>query len=273
MNLRVERLTMYAILALFTIIVLLPFLSVLSVALTPAGSPISGLRVPTEVSWSNFAAAWQEGNFSVLLRNSATVALVVVPVATALSILAGYGLGTMRFPGSKALFLVFIAGIVIPYETIVIPLYFDLSSMGLTDRLVGLMLPQIGLFLCFGTFWMRSAFMSAPVSLLEAARIDGANSFQVLTRVMLPVIRPTISTLMVLILIWSWNEFLLALILIQDPAARTAPAGLGVFVGQFGTNEAGLAAAALLVTAPVVLFYLFAQRKIIAGMLEGALKG
>ena len=273
MNIRLERLTMYAILAIFTVVVLLPFLSVLSVALTPAGQPISGLRLSTDVSWSNFADAWREGNFLVLLRNSATVALVVVPVATALSILAGYGLGTMQFPGSKVLLYVFIAGIVIPYETIVIPLYFDLSGLGLTDRLVGLMLPQIGLFLCFGTFWMRSAFVSAPASLVEAARIDGANSFQVLTRVMLPVVRPTISTLMILVLIWSWNEFLLALILIQDPTTRTAPAGLGVFVGQFGTNEAGLAAAALLVTAPVVLFYLFAQRKIIAGMLEGALKG
>jgi raffinose/stachyose/melibiose transport system permease protein len=273
MSTRIDRLTTYAILGVFAVIVLLPFLSVLSVALTPSGSTVSGLRWPDDLAWSNFADAWRRGNFGRLLINSATVAVVVVPVATALSVLAGYAFGTMRFPGRTVLFYAFLAGIIIPYETIVIPLYFDLSSWGLTDRLAGLMLPQIGLFLCFGTFWMRAFFLSTPASLIEAASIDGANSLQVLGRVLLPIARPAITTLMILILIWSWNEFLMALVLIQDPATRTAPAGLGVFVGQFASDEAGLAAGALLVTAPILLFYLIAQRKIIAGLLEGALKG
>jgi raffinose/stachyose/melibiose transport system permease protein len=179
----------------------------------------------------------------------------------------------MRFPGRTPLFYVLLLGIVLPYEATVIALYFDLSAVGLTDSLLGLMLPQIALFLCFGTFWMRAFFLSTPQSLIEAARIDGAHSFQILVRVLLPLAGPAVSTLMILFFFWSWNEFLLAIVLIQDPALRTAPAGLGTFVGQFSSDVSGLAAGAVLVTAPVVLFYLIAQRKVMSGMLEGAVKG
>lgn len=273
MTSRLEQLTTFAILLIFTLIVLLPFASLLSVALTPPDAGTSGLRWPDDLQWSNFSDAWAEGGFTRLMLNSTLVAAVVVPVATALSVLAGYAFGTMSFRGSSVLFYLFVAGIVVPYETIVIPLYFDLSSLGLANNLLGLMLPQVGLFICFGTFWMRAFFLSTPRSLLEAARIDGANSFQILVGVLFPLARPAIFTLMILILIWSWNEFLLALVLMQDPAMRTAPAGLGAFVGQFGSNDALLAAAAILVTAPVLVFYLFAQRKVISGMLEGAVKG
>lgn len=270
---RSERWVMYAILIILTFVVLIPYASIISVAFTPEGAQPSGLRFPTELDFSNFARAWEAGGFAYLLRNSAVVALVVVPVTIMVSVLAAYPLARMRFPGKQVLFYGVLAGIVVPYEAIVIPLYFDLSSLGLTNSLLGLMLPQVALFTCFGVFWMRAAFTATPPSLHEAAVLDGANSAQVLTRVLMPVSKQAITTLGVLVLIWSWNEFLLALVLIQDQQLRTAPSGLGVFVGQFATDQAGLAAAALLVTAPVLIFYLIAQRRVIAGMLEGATKG
>lgn len=273
MSSKLERLTTYAILLTFTVIVLLPLISIVSVALAPPGARVSGLSWPTNPRWANFTDAWQTGGFGRLLLSSTTVAAVVVPVATVISVLAGYAFGTMRFPGKSTLFSLFLLGIVLPYEATVIALYFDLSALGLTDSLLGLILPEIGLFLCFGTFWMRAFFLSTPQALVEAARIDGANSLQILLRVLMPLARPAISTLMILFFFWSWNEFLLALVLIQDPALRTAPAGLGMFVGQFSSDVSGLAAGTILVTAPVVLFYLLAQRKVIAGMLEGAVKG
>ncbi len=273
MTVRAERLATYLILGIFTVVVLLPLLSIASVALQPPGTRVSGLSWPSEPRFANFTDAWREGGFGRLLLNSAIVAAVVVPVTTLLSVMAGYAFGTMRFPGRTPLFYVLLLGIVLPYEATVIALYFDLSAVGLTDSLLGLMLPQIALFLCFGTFWMRAFFLSTPQSLIEAARIDGAHSFQILVRVLLPLAGPAVSTLMILFFFWSWNEFLLAIVLIQDPALRTAPAGLGTFVGQFSSDVSGLAAGAVLVTAPVVLFYLIAQRKVMSGMLEGAVKG
>jgi raffinose/stachyose/melibiose transport system permease protein len=193
---------------------------------------------------------------------------VVVVVASALSILAGYALGTMEFRGATVLFYVFLAGLMVPTEAIVIPLYFDLRSVGLDNTLPGLMLPQV-----FGVFWMRAYFRSAPRSLIEASRIDGASSWTTLRRVLVPVGRPAILTMVVLIAMWTWNEFLLALVIVNsNEDRRTAPLGLSIFQGQHQTEYQLLMAGALIVAAPVVLVYVFLQRHFIAGMLSGAIK-
>lgn len=273
MNARFERLGAYTFLCLFALAVLFPLFSILSVALQPQGAPVTGLSWPDDPQWGNFARAWTTGSFGDLITSSVIVAVVVVPVATVLSIMTGYAFGTMRFRGSTPLFYVMLIGIVMPYEATVVPLYYDLRQFGLTDNYLGLMLPEIGLSVSFGTFWMRAFFLSTPRALIEAARMDGANSFTVLFRILLPVARPAVTTLMVLFFVWSWNEFLLSLVLLQDPAVRTAPAGLGLFVGQRTTDVAGLSAGALIVTVPVVIVYLFLQRHVIRGMLQGAVKG
>jgi raffinose/stachyose/melibiose transport system permease protein len=127
--------------------------------------------------------------------------------------------------------------------------------------------------MAFGVFWMRAYFLSTPRALVEAARLDGAGTFTILWRVLLPGARPAITTLSALVFLWSWNEFLLALVLIQDPGKRTAPAGLGLFIGERTTDIAGLSAGALIVTAPVVIAYLFLQRHFVQGMLSGSVKG
>lgn len=273
MSTRLERAGFYAVLIVFSVIVLIPLFSILSVALQPAGASITGLSWPHHPQWGNFSRAWTDGNFGTLLKSSAIVAVVVVPVATALSVLTGYAFGTMLFHGRTALFYVMLIGIVMPFEATVVPLYYDLRAVHLTDTYWALILPEIGLSVSFGTFWMRAFFLSTPTALIEAARIDGANSFTILRRILLPIARPAITTLMVLFFIWSWNEFLLALIMIQDPSKRTAPSGLGLFVGEHTTDVAGLSAAAVIVTAPVIIVYLFLQRHVISGMLQGAVKG
>jgi raffinose/stachyose/melibiose transport system permease protein len=270
---RAERLLTYVVLSAFALVVLLPILSILSVALRPPDSSDSGLTWPTHIDWSNFADAWTAGHFDQLMVNSLTVALLVVPAATVFSVLAGYAFGTMRFPGDTAIFYLLLTGIVLPYEAAVIPLYYDLRAVGLTNTYIGLALPEIGLFMAFGVFWMRAFFLSAPRALVEAARVDGAGSFTILVRVLLPLARPAITTMVILFFFWTWNEFLLALVLLQDPAMRTAPAGLGYFVGQFQSDVSGLAAGAVLVMTPVVLFFVLLNRRVISGMLSGAVKG
>jgi raffinose/stachyose/melibiose transport system permease protein len=221
----------------------------------------------------NLATAWDEGNFGTYLRSSAIVAGAVVAISTVLSILAGYAFGLMRFRGAQVLFYVFLLGLMVPLEAIVVPLYYDLRDVGLTDTYWALILPQAALSTAFGTFWMRAFFRSVPRSLIEAARLDGSSSWVTLWRIVLPLGRPAVLTVVVLVFMWTWNEFLLALVMVSDESLRTAPLGLAFFQGRNTSDEGLLAAGALIVAMPVVIVYLFLQRHFIRGMLSGAVKG
>nr|WP_243274805.1 carbohydrate ABC transporter permease [Streptomyces albus] len=239
----------------------------------PSGEPVVGMAWPERWSLDNYRQAWTVAGFSDLMRSSLIIALGVVPATVVLSGLAGYALGTMRLPGGDGVAALFVAGLTIPVELVVVPLYFDLRGVGLTDSYLGVVLVEIALFLPFGVFWMRTHFRTTPPSLVEAALIDGASSWTILVRVLLPPARPALSTLGVLVFMWSWNQFLLVLVLVQDATKRTAPAGLGFFVGQNNTDVPMLAAGTILVMLPITLAYLLFQRSFVAGLLQGALKG
>ena len=251
---------------------IIPFIAVALAALQPPGSITTGFSWPSDPHWENFANAWTVAGFNYLFRNSAIVALVIVPVGATFATLAGYALGTIKFKGNGALMALFLVGLTVPYEAIVIPLYYGFRGVGLLDTHLALILPLAGAFMPFGIFWMRNHFQSLPESLGEAAQMDGANSWQTFRRIMLPTARPAISTLALLYFMWAWNQFLLALILIQDATMRTAPAGLGQFITQYGKDVPLLSAATLLVVVPIVVVYLFFQRQFVQGILQGAVK-
>jgi len=273
MSTRTERLTGTVVLWMFAAAVLVPFVSITLAALQPAGAPVAGLSWPSSLHFGNFQRAWTTAGFGALLRSSATIALVVVPVGSLLATMAGYAFGTMRFTGSKLLFAFLLVGLTLPPEAAVIPLYYDLRQVGITDSYWALILPLTGLYMPFGAFWMRAHFLGVPKELAEAARMDGASEWAVFWRIMIPTARPAISTLAMLFFVWSWNQFLLALILIQEPSRRTAPAGLGFFIGQNTLDIPLLCAATLIVIAPVMALYLIGQRHLIRGMTQGAVKG
>jgi raffinose/stachyose/melibiose transport system permease protein len=220
----------------------------------------------------SLGTAWEDGNFGTYLRSSAIVTGAVVAISTVVSILAGYAFGLMRFRGQQVLFYMTLLGLMVPLEAIVVPLYYDLRDVGLTDTYWSLILPQAALSTAFGTFWMRAFFRSVPRSLLEAARLDGSSSLVTLWRIVLPLGRPAVLTMVVLVFMWTWNEFLLALVMVSDESLRTAPLGLAFFQGRNTNDEALLAAGSLIVAAPVVIVYLFLQRHFIRGMLSGAVK-
>jgi raffinose/stachyose/melibiose transport system permease protein len=221
----------------------------------------------------DIATAWDEGNFQTYFRSSVIVTTAVVATSTVLSILAGYAFGLMRFRGSEVLFYLFVLGLTVPLEALVVPLYYDLRDVGLTDTYWSLILPQAALSTAFGTFWMRAFFRSVPRSLIEAARLDGSSSWVTLWRIVLPLGRPAVLTMVVLVFMWTWNEFLLALVMVSDESLRTAPLGLAFFQGRNTSDEGLLMAGSLIVAAPVVIVYLFLQRHFIRGMLSGAVKG
>jgi raffinose/stachyose/melibiose transport system permease protein len=269
---RAERTLTYVIALLFALASIAPLAGVLLAALHPPGALLSGISLPDRFSLDTFAAAWERGSFTTLMTSSLIVSLAVVALTTVTSIPAGYAFGVIRFPFANLLFYVLIAGIIIPFEAVIVPLYYSFRGLGLTNTYWALILPQAGLQVCFGTFWMRAFFRASPMELIEAARIDGASTWQVLWRVLVPIARPAIFTLVVLVFTWSWNDFLLALVMISDEAHRTAPLGLSVFKSRYGLDVPEVAAAAILVALPILVIYVFAQRQFIRGVLSGSIK-
>lgn len=269
---RGERTLTYVVALLFAAAALTPLVGVLLAALHPPGALLSGISVPDSLSLDTFRVAWERGSFGTLMTSSLIVSGAVVVLTTLASIPAGYAFGLIRFPFANVLFYVLIAGIIIPFEAVIIPLYYSFRDLGLTNTYWALILPQAGLQVCFGTFWMRAFFRAAPVELIEAATIDGASSWQVLWRVLVPIGRPAVFTLVILVFTWSWNDFLLALVMISDDAHRTAPLGLSVFKSRYGLDVPAVSAAAILVALPIVVLYLFSQRQFIRGVLSGAVK-
>jgi raffinose/stachyose/melibiose transport system permease protein len=270
---RREQLLSYAVLGVFCVIAIYPILTIVLLAFHERSDLVQGFSIPDSLSLSTFGDAWDLGGFDRGLVNSFIVAATVSVVTAVLSTLAGYAFGAMRFRGSDALFYLLLIGLIFPYEATVIPLYYVFKDAGLTDSYWALILPQIGLSIPFGTFWMRAFFRSTPGSLVEASRLDGASSFVTLWRVLLPQAWPAITTMVVLVFMWTWNEFLLALVMIQSDDLRTAPLGLALFAGANRAQDPTLtAAAAVLVALPVVIVYVFLQRSFIRGMFAGAVK-
>ncbi|GAA1567579.1 MULTISPECIES: carbohydrate ABC transporter permease [Kribbella] len=268
-----SRVGTHALLLLSGVLAVLPFVSIGLISLYPPDQAPTGLALPHTINFGNYARAWNVANFSTLLRSSGIVALVVVPLAGLICILTGYAFGTMRFRCMKPLFVLFLVGLLMPFEATIIPLYYDLRAIGLSNTYPGLILPEAALFVSFGTFWMRAQFLSTSRALVEAARLDGANSWTTLWRILVPGAMPAITTMTVLFFIWSWNEFLLALVLASDPSVQTAPAGLAFFFGEHVTDVPGLAAAAFIVTTPALIVYVLLQRSFIQGVTSGGVKG
>lgn len=271
---RGERFWTYVILFGFSALAVYPLLSILLLALNEPGSAVSGIAIPQPPSLDGFVTAWTQGDFSDALASSTIVAVPVVTISLVLSIFTGYAFGTMRFAGSGVLFYLLLAGILFPYEALITPLYYDFRAVGLTNNYLALILPQIGFSVSFGTVWMRGFFRSSPRALIEAARMDGAGTWTILWRVLAPLARPSILTLAVIVFMNTWNEFLLALVLIQNDTMRTAPVVLAFFAGgQHIRDPILIGAAAVLVAAPVVVVYSLLQRQFLRGLLEGALSG
>ena len=148
-----------------------------------------------------------------------------------------------------------------------------MKRIGLVDTYWALILAQIGMSVCFGTFWMRGSFAEVPRDLADAAKVDGCNSWSALWRVLFPVVRPAVLTLVVLLFVWTWNDFLLALVLVSSEELRTLPLGLAFFRGRYATNIPLVSAGATMVALPTILIYFVFQRQFIRGIIGGSMTG
>ncbi|MDQ0779658.1 ABC-type glycerol-3-phosphate transport system permease component [Streptomyces aurantiacus] len=262
---RTESVATHALLVLASVVAVFPLVSIVVSSLDGSSGGLS---------LSSYSAAWTQGRFGSALLSSALVSVTVVVATVILASLAGYALATMRVPGGRIILGLLLLGLVLPYEVTVLPLYEMLAGWHLIDTYWALILPQIALSVPLGVLWMRSFFASVPQELLEAARIDGTSRFQTLRLVVLPIAGPALTTLGTVLFLFTWNEFLLALILVPDNAAvQTVPLALSFFSGAARSSDPAVtAAAAVLVALPVLLAYTVLQRRLISGLTEGAVK-
>lgn len=239
------------------------------VAVTATGAFVP----PTELAFDNYSAAWNRGNFASSFFNSVVITLVKVPVGLMLSAMAAYALAKIRFRGVKLLLLLVVFGTMIPFQVMLAPLFTLVNSLGLIDTYPGVILPYIAFGVPYQVFILHSFFRGIPKELSEAARIDGAGHFTIFRRIFLPVCLPVLAALLILDFVSTWNEFAMALVLLQDQNMWTLPLGLMSFQGQFSSNYGQLNAAIVMTVLPATLVYLIFQRYFVSGLTSGAVKG
>ncbi|HWB87759.1 MAG TPA: carbohydrate ABC transporter permease [Acidimicrobiia bacterium] len=229
------------------------------------------LGLPTEFHFGNYVEAWVAGNFSQYFLNSLLVVVPTVAGVLALSLLAAYAFALYVFPMKRTLFIVLLFGMTVPVGILIIPLYYQMLSLGLLDSLWAIILPQLALGIPISTLLLRTFIAELPGDIIDAARLDGCGSMALLWRVVFPLSRSAMITLVILQFMWIWNQFLLPVVLIQDRDARTLPTALSAFLGRYGTDTHLLMAGAAISFLPVVIIFVIFQKRFIKGISAGAL--
>lgn len=227
--------------------------------------------LPADPQWSNFTQAWTAGDFGRLFVNSVVVTVPVVVAVVGLSALAGYGLARFAFPGNRLVLYGFLLGMMVPFQAIMIPLFFDLRDLGLLGSYWAMILPSVALGLPFGIFLLRAFYRGLPRELVDAALVDGCTEFGAFRRVALPLTRPAAMALAIFQFIFTWNAYLLPLLFLQREELRPLSTGLAFFQGRYSSQYGLLFAGITIVTVPIVIAYLLLQRRMIDGITAGAL--
>jgi ABC-type glycerol-3-phosphate transport system permease component len=235
------------------------------------GYILNRFGVTWQPSFDNFITAWGRARFSEYFLNSVTVTLGAVFLLLLTASLAGFALAVLRFPYRRTVFVVILAALMIPVQVVLVPFYQTIIALNLLNTRIGLILSYTAFFLPFSVYLMTAFYAGLPRELTEAARIDGARFWQVWWYVMLPMGAPALITLGILNTLYCWNDVLISLLVLQDE--RTLMVGITALRGEYTTNVPLLAAGIVLAAAPIVVIYLIFQRRIVAGIAAGAVKG
>ena len=243
------------VLILGAIVILFPLIVVFKSSFTAADSSFT---------MANYQAAWHRGKFWLAFANSTLVALGVTILQIITSALAGYALARLKFTGKQGILLLILATLVIPFQLLVIPTFIILKWAHLINSYWALILPTAAN--GFGIFLMRQFFASIPLELEEAATLDGANRWQILTHIMLPLSRPALITLFLFTFIGEWNDLFKPLVFTTRPELRTVQLALAEFQEQFTNDWSLLMAAVIIATIPVLILFLIGQKQFIQGI-------
>ncbi len=228
---------------------------------------------PESFNLANYADAWKRGNFATTFFNSVVITFIKVPLGLIFAAMAAYVLAQMKIRWKKLLFVLFVVGTMLPFKVMLAPLFAMVNSLGLIDTYVGAILPYIAFGVPYQIFILHGFFSSVPKELTEAALIDGASHFTIFRRIFLSLSLPALAALFILDFVSTWNEFAMALVLLQNSGMWTLPLGLMVFQGQFENIYGPLNAAIVMTILPATIVYLMFQRYFVSGLTSGAVKG
>lgn len=268
-----RHLVTHALLIFGAIFMVGPFLWQLSTSFQTFGESVSvpPTFIPHSLQWQNIVTVFHGQPFARQLINTTVMTIARTTGQVLFSSMAGFTFARMKFPGRNVLFLVFLSVTMVPYQVFLLPQYQIIQHLGLLDTIPALFLP--GLFSAFGTFLLRQFFLQLPNEIEEAARIDGANIFQIYWRVMLPMAVPGMIALSVLVIIWSWNDLLWPLVVNTDPGQMPVSAGLASLQGQYVTNFPVLMSGSLLASLPVIVVFIIFQKHMMNGIAFSGVKG
>ena len=257
---------------------LFPVLWILSLSLKPTSSVKDGKLIPAEITFDNYTALFKGGNsgaFNSALLNSIGIGLITTVIAVVIGAMAAYAVARLRFPGKKLLVGAALLIAMFPQISLVTPLFNIERRLGLFDTWPGLIIPYITFALPLAIYTLSAFFKEIPWDLEKAAKMDGATPGQAFRKVIAPLAAPGIVTAAILVFIFAWNDLLLALSLTATTAAITAPVAIANFTGssQFEEPTGSIAAGAIVITIPIIIFVLIFQRRIVAGLTSGAVKG
>ena len=274
------KISIHSVLIFVSLLSIFPFIWLISTSLKGVNENIFAYPptiIPTDFTWENYIGVWHKVNFIGYFINSMVVAGFTVLLNLILSSLAAYPLARMEFKGKKIVFFSILATIMIPFQSIMLPVYLITIKLNLIDSVNNFM-GYLGLILpfavnAFGIFLMRQAFMKVPRELEEAAIIDGCNIFEMFVKVCLPLVKSSLAVLAIFTFIGSWGEFLWPSIVLTKDCMYTLPVGINNLQGLFSSNWRFIAAGSILATIPRVIFFLAMQKYFISGENEGAVKG
>jgi multiple sugar transport system permease protein len=271
-----RRIALYAVLVLLTAVFVVPlgWMVLTSLKTYPAAQQSPPTWLPDPVSGYGYGRISEPGSQNPVLRwfaNSMLAATLNAVLVVATASCAAYALARMRFRGRKAMFGLIVATLFVPPATLIVPGFLVADTFGWLDTLTVLVVPSAAS--AFGVFFLRQFFLSLPPEIEEAARLDGADQWQIFTRVVLPLSRPALATLVVLQFLTNWNDFLWPIFVLFSPGRLTLPAGLGLLQGEYVSDYPVIMAGAVLASVPALALFVFAQRYIIEGVSRSGLKG
>lgn len=269
-----RKLFLYLLLLAVALVSVGPFIWLLSTALKGPADNLFAYPpqlIPNDFTWENFALVFQVVPFLRFFVNSGIVTATAVVSNVVLALLAAFPLARMNFVGKRLILLGVLATIMIPFQVSMIPLFVLAMDLGLRNTYIGLVLPNA--VTPFGIFLLRQALTGVPRSLEESAHMDGAKSYHVLFRVLMPLVKPSIAALAIFAFMMTWDDFLWPLLIIEDVSMFTLPLGVQRLQGTFTTNWRLISAGSVMALLPVLAFFSIAQRWFIEGALAGAVKG
>lgn len=262
------------IMILLALLFLSPFYFLLANSVKSFGEILSDAASwPQTFMWSNYANAWKLARFSEAFRNSLIITIISVVLISLFSAMAAYRMVRANNRFNQILLLLMVAAMVVPFQTIMIPILKVVNVLGVNNSFTGLIISHLGLSIPMAIFLFHGFIKSVPLEIEEAATVDGCNPISAFFRIVLPLLKPMLMTIIVLNALGIWNDYLLPSLILQAPELRTIPLATFSFFGQY-TKQWDMALPALTIgIAPIVIFYLFMQRYIVEGIAAGSVKG